>query len=58
MFAAAIWKFGVMKTKQCARNVEPNGNVPTSQPHASNTASTLRNAEALSNHEKPEYGGD
>jgi len=45
MFAAAILKFGVMKTKQHVPAAEPNGNDPTNQPHASNTASTPTNAE-------------
>jgi len=53
MFAAAIWKFGVMKTKQYVRNAEPNGNAPTKRQHAWNTASTPTNAEASSNPEKP-----
>jgi len=33
MFVVAIWKFGVMKTKQFAQNVVGNGNDLTSLLH-------------------------
>jgi hypothetical protein len=45
-----------MKTKQLVPNAEQNGNAPTKQPHASNTASMQINAEVLSNPEKPKSG--